>query len=216
MISSSTSASNPARCPLCAAQGKPFYEAIWLICPECGGLFRPREYFPSPEEERLRYEEHLNDVHDPRFQAFVAPIADRVLADFSPEDLGLDFGSGVAPIVWHVLNEAGYTISTYDPFFAPYPERLEKEYAYITCCEVIEHFHRPAEEFERMKSLLRPGGRLYCMTMLYHEGIDFLNWHYRRDDTHVFIYQRKTIEWIAERFEFSDFEIAGRLIVFTK
>jgi len=203
-------------CPLCTATGEPFFEESWLICPVCKGLFRPQADLPSPDEERSRYEEHLNDVADLRFQAFVAPISDRVQRDYSPTDIGLDFGSGIAPIVWHVIKQAGFDIRAYDPLFADDRELLCHEYDYITCCEVIEHFHRPAYEFEWLKRMLRPGGRLYCMTMLYHDGVDFPNWHYRRDDTHVFIYQRETIEWIAERFGFSELQIEGRLIVFTR
>lgn len=102
----------------------------------------------------------------------------------------------------------------FDPFFANLPDLLDRTYDYITCCEVIEHFHRPAIEFERLRGMLRPGGRLYCMTILHHDDIDFRNWHYRRDDTHVFVYRRETIEWITRRFDFSNVEIDGRLIVF--
>ena len=202
-------------CPLCTAPGSPFFEDAWLQCRECKGLFRPPHDFPSASEEKARYEEHLNDVQDERFQAFVRPITAKVQRDFTPADKGLDFGSGIAPIVRHVLTESGYTIEAYDPFFAPHPERLDRSYDYITCCEVIEHFHHPAREFERLKAMLKPGGKLYCMTMLHHDGIDFQNWHYRRDDTHVFIYQRETVEWITERFGFADVSIEGRLIVWS-
>jgi SAM-dependent methyltransferase len=203
-------------CLLCTSPGTPFFEDSWLQCPSCAGLFRPPHRFPSPDEERARYEEHNNDVHDERYQAFVSPIADQVQRDFSPAHEGLDFGSGIAPIVQHVLAKDGYNIAAFDPFFSDKPALLEKKYDFITCCEVIEHLHDPAREFARLKDMLHPGGKLYCMTMLHHGGIDFKNWHYRRDDTHVFIYQRSTIEWIAERFGFSRAEIKGRLIVFDR
>lgn len=206
----------PHHCPLCQAVGVWFFEQAWLQCPTCAGLFRPPHHFPAKDEERSRYEEHLNDVNDPRFQAFVAPIAERVQQEHTAQEHGLDFGSGTAPIVQHVLTEAGYDVAAYDPFFADRPDLLEGTYNFITCCEVIEHFHYPAVEFERLKGMLLPGGKLYCMTLLYHDGVDFSNWHYRRDDTHVFIYRKETIEWIARRFGFSGFEIQGRLILFER
>ena len=206
----------PHPCPLCHTFGAWFFEDLWLTCPECRGLFRPSHHFPTVVEERSRYAEHQNDVHDERFRAFVSPITEHILADHHPGEEGLDFGSGIAPIVWHVLSEAGFKVEAYDPLFSNQPQLLEGQYDYITCCEVIEHFHRPGMEFQRLKNMLKSGGKLYCMTILHHEGIDFKNWHYRRDDTHVFVYQRETIAWIAERFGFSRAEIEGRLIVFDR
>jgi len=165
-----------------------------------------------PAEEKERYEEHNNDVHDERYQAFVSPIVDAVLQRHVPSEVGLDFGSGTAPVIAHLLRKKGYTIGCYDPFFANSPDLLEQQYDYIVCCEVIEHFHDPASEFARLRAMLRPGGQLYCMTMLHDETVDFQNWHYRRDPTHVFIYRAETIGWISRRFKFSDARIEGRLI----
>lgn len=204
-----------ASCPLCSSPGRPFFEDAWLECPECRGLFRPRKDFPAAAEEKARYEEHINDVHDERYQAFVSPITERILRDHTPDDHGLDFGSGSGPVIAHLLRHEGFTVACYDPFFATRPELLDDQYHYIACCEVIEHFHDPASEFHRLKRLLVPGGHLYCMTALYHEGIDFQNWHYRRDDTHVFIYRADTIEWIAKEYAFSHVSIDERLTVFT-
>ena len=203
-------------CPLCSAPGEPFFEDSWLACPGCLGLFRPASDFPAPAEEKARYEEHENDPKDARYQAFVSPITDRVLLHQVPEERGLDFGSGTGPVITEVLQHNGFDIEPYDPFFCNRPELLDRHYAYIACCEVIEHFHDPAEEFDRLNGLLEPGGRLYCMTALFDKGIDFRNWHYRRDATHVFIYRRETMDWIAAKFGFSDVVIGSRLIVFTK
>ena len=200
------------RCPLCQHIGTPFEDGAFLQCPECLGLFRPPDAWPSAHEEKARYEEHNNDVHDKRYQTFVSPIVDAVRHHHGPQDAGLDFGSGTAPVIAHVLGQEGYNVACYDPFFAPYPALLDKTYDYIVCCEVIEHFHDPAAEFARLRRLLRSGGRLYCMTMLHDDGIDFQNWHYRRDPTHVFIYRRETLRWIGARYGFSKVRIEGRLI----
>ncbi|MGB0651272.1 MAG: methyltransferase domain-containing protein [Rhodothermales bacterium] len=200
-------------CPLCGHAGSAFQDGEYLSCPECGGLFRPRAAFLPATEEKARYEEHENDVLDDRYQAFVSPIVDAVLRYGRPTDRGLDFGSGTAPVIAHLLREHGFDIACYDPFFSNTPGLLEHTYDYIVCCEVIEHFYDPAAEFERLHDMLLPGGRLYCMTMLYHEGVDFPNWHYRRDPTHVFIYREETILWLAQRYGFSSATIDGRLIV---
>lgn len=152
-------------------------------------------------------------MNDDGYRRFVAPITSRILASYRPSDKGLDFGSGTGPVISVVLEEAGYDITQFDPFFRDDRAALERHYDYIACCEVVEHFHDPATEFARLHGLLLPGGRLYIMTFLYDESIDFKGWHYQRDSTHVFIFRKQTMEWIAERFGFTSVSFDGRLVV---
>ncbi|MDA0684693.1 MAG: class I SAM-dependent methyltransferase [Bacteroidetes bacterium] len=200
-------------CPLCSTLGEPFSGDAFWSCPTCGGIFRPPWQRPLPNEEKARYEEHNNDVNDDGYRRFVAPITSRILASYRPSDKGLDFGSGTGPVISVVLEEAGYDITQFDPFFRDDRAALERHYDYIACCEVVEHFHDPATEFARLHGLLLPGGRLYIMTFLYDESIDFKGWHYQRDSTHVFIFRKQTMEWIAERFGFTSVSFDGRLVV---
>jgi hypothetical protein len=53
------------------------------------------------------------------------------------------------------------------------------------------------------------------MTDIYNENIDFHKWYYKNDLTHVFIYHKKTIEWIKNNIGFDDVFIDERLIVFS-
>ena len=137
------------------------------------------------------------------------------LKDFSKDYFGLDFGAGTGSAISKVLRDNDYQITEYDPYFHPFPELLEKQYDYIACCEVVEHFHHPDKEFRLLKKLLKPNGKLYCMTHVYNREIDFENWYYKNDHTHVFMYQKETIEWISKTFGFSDVKINNRLIVFS-
>lgn len=204
----------PPTCPLCRSAGSPFRDGLYQQCPTCQGIFLPEHRYPSAAEERARYEEHNNDVNDPRYQQFVAPITQAIIVHFGPAHLGLDFGAGTGPVACKILQEAGYDIRPYDPFFHPYPALLALTYDYIICCEVIEHFFDPAREFERLKHLLKPQGCLYCKTHLYDDSINFLNWYYRKDPTHVFIYTAHTLHWIQARFGFKELKIAGRHVEF--
>ncbi len=203
-------------CPLCRHPGTLLHEDAFFICDSCAGIFKHKKYYPDRQAEISRYREHNNDVDDPRYQAFVSPVTTCVLKHFKPNHLGLDFGSGTAPVISKILQDNGYTIEQFDPFFCNRPALLKAAYDYIICCEVIEHFHRPAEEFKRLHAMLKPGGALLCMTHLYDDSVDFKNWYYKNDPTHVFIYTPTTIACIAGLFAFSDFEISGRLIVFKK
>ena len=135
--------------------------------------------------------------------------------DFGPEAVGLDFGSGTGSAVSKVLTDNGYNIVQYDPFFDNHPELLEQQYDYIASCEVVEHFHHPGKEFELLRKMLRRKGKLYIMTHLYDPSIVFPSWYYKNDHTHVFMYQKETMEWIAQTYGFSRVIIDKRLIVFT-
>jgi len=166
------------------------------------------------EDEKLRYETHNNDVFDIRYQNFVSPITKEILDNFSEDHSGLDFGAGTGPVISKVLKDNNFKIKAYDPFFHKNPKFLDEKYNYIACCEVIEHFYNPKKEFKLLKKILLKGGRLYCMTEIYDESIDFSSWYYKNDPSHVFIYHKKTIAWIKNKFRFSDVNINGRLITF--
>jgi cyclopropane fatty-acyl-phospholipid synthase-like methyltransferase len=163
--------------------------------------------------EKQRYEEHLNDVHDQGFQNFVSPITKSIIEDFASHAIGLDFGSGTAPVISHILEQKGYKMHQFDVFFAPDRQVLNKKYDFIACCEVVEHFHHPREEFKTLRALLNPGGKIYIMTNMITKPERFQNWYYRRDPTHVFFYTPKTFEYIKTEFGFSELKIDKRLII---
>ena len=206
-----------SNCPLCNSKTTLFCEKpkhLFYKCNTCEGIFRPKHTFLTAEEEKEHYEKHNNDVFDERYQAFVSPIVDAVLQDFTPEAKGLDFGSGTGPVIAKMLTDKGFQVQNYDLFFANEPSLLNQKYDYVSCCEVMEHFHQPYQEFELLKSLLLPKGKLYCKTEVYTNQKPFENWYYKDDFTHVFIYQPKTLEWIKNEFHFSNLIIKEKLIVF--
>lgn len=205
------------KCILCGDQTKLF--KIWrnkeyYSCMGCKSIMLEAKYYINNIEEKERYEEHDNDVEDKGYQEFVSPIVEEVLNKYKKHDKGLDFGSGTGPVITKLLRDKEYNIKTYDPFFANYPERLEDKYDYIVCCEVIEHFHNPIEEFKLLKSLLKPGGTLYIKTKIYSEDIDFDSWSYKNDNTHVFFYHKEALEWIKRNYGFSQVKIEENLITY--
>ncbi|RUT77675.1 class I SAM-dependent methyltransferase [Ancylomarina longa] len=205
-------------CPLCGNSGKLFYERPNMFhyqCETCSGIFADKKFLPETEVERKHYTQHNNDVEDKGYQAFVSPITAAVLRDFTPKAKGLDFGAGTGPVISKVLSDKGFSIQQYDPFFHNHPHLLEDKYDYIACCEVIEHFHNPGKEFALLRNLLNRNGKLYCMTHIYDESIDFPKWYYKNDPTHVFIYHRNTLSWIQKEFGFNELMIDNRLIVFS-
>lgn len=205
------------QCLLCENSLKVFrnlQDKEYLRCTSCHSLMLHSKNYVSRQREKQRYEEHKNDVYDKRYQAFVAPIVEAVLNDYNKDHKGLDFGSGTGPVITKLLRDLEYKINVYDPFFANNQARLAETYDYIVCCEVIEHFHQPKLEFNRLRTLLEPGGSLYLKTQIYDEEINFDSWYYKNDPTHVFFYHKKALEYIKEEWGFSDMTIGKDMIVY--
>jgi hypothetical protein len=201
-------------CPLCQSSLTTFKNIQFYDCGTCGALVRDALYYLSPEEEKKHYLKHNNDVNDSGYQNFVSPLTNQVIQHQLSSEIGLDFGSGTGPIVSKILSDNGFTIYQYDLYFEPDVERLKTHYDYIVCSEVWEHFQQPFREIEQLTSMLHPAGKLFVMTLLYDDAIDFESWHYRLDVTHVFIYRKKTMEYIAEQFDLELLFITDRIIIF--
>ena len=201
------------QCPLCQEEASEFYKEEFYICENCKGIFRHQDYLPNREQERARYECHSDNVFDAGHRSFVQPLTDVILSRFTATDRGLDFGSGPRSVVSEILKENHFSIKQYDPFFQNHLELLETTYDYIACCEVIEHFHNPAKEFQLLHKLLKPGASLLAMTSFYNPDIDFKTWYYKNDKTHVFFYQRRTLEWIKEIFGFKNLEYRDKVFI---
>lgn len=202
-------------CPLCQSSSSSFYKNEFYLCDRCRGIFRPKNLLPTEREEKKRYELHNNDCNDTGYLQFVTPITNKIVENHQSTEQGLDFGSGPSSAISKILLEKKYQIHQYDPFFANNENILQNQFDYIACCEVMEHFHNPQKEFTLLKKLLKPKGKLYCMTHLYDQTIDFDKWYYKNDFTHVFIYQEGTINYIKNTFLFQSVSIKKRLICFS-
>ncbi len=200
-------------CPLCSFLANKIKDDNYYSCFQCKAIFLDKNLYISLKAEKNRYKDHNNDVNDSRYRRFVSPITSNVLKKQAKDELGLDFGAGTGPVISVVLKEYNYNILQYDPFFFDNKKLLEKKYDYIVCCEVVEHFKNPAKEFILLKNLLKSKGSLYIMTYLYDDSIDFKNWPYRKDPTHIFIYKKETFSYILNKFNFNNLNILSRLII---
>jgi SAM-dependent methyltransferase len=188
-------------CPVCRA---PAPRALLTVdgleywrCDACEASFLDPAKRPARAEEHAHYLHHENDPDDPAYRRFLARLADPLLARLSQGSSGLDYGCGPGPALAAMMREAGHAVSLYDPYFRQNAAVLESTYDFITCTEVAEHFHRPAEEFDRLGGMLRPGGWLAVMTCFQTDDERFANWHYRKDPTHVVFYRKTTLRTVA-------------------
>lgn len=209
-----------APCPLCSCF---FAEVVHRDGPrvyyDCS-LCRLRYLDPAarltPEEEKARYLHHENDVRDPGYRDFLRPLFDQINEQAKPTSSGLDYGAGTGPALAEMLKESGHEVALYDPYFHPGTDPLRRQYDFVACSETAEHFREPGEEFGRLKGLLKPGGLLAVMTLLWDEETDFASWHYRLDPTHIAFYKRETFRWITDHFQFSYLEFHEPRVVLLK
>jgi len=190
-----------ARCPVCEAPSLMLFQTIrdtpYHRCETCEATVMDDACWLDADEERKVYDLHDNHPEDDGYRRFLSKLTGPLLERLGPGAHGLDFGCGPGPALAAMLREAGMEVALYDPFFYPSATALAQQYDFITCTEVVEHLHRPAETFRQLDQLLRPGGWLAIMTCFQTDDHRFANWHYRRDPTHIVFYRETTMAWLA-------------------
>lgn len=193
-------------CLLCLSAGAevflgktdPTYgERKYWRCPDCEMIFLSPELRLAPDDEKERYDQHENGPEDAGYLRFLERLVDPLISKLRPGSHGLDFGSGPGPALALLLEQRGYAVENYDLYYSPQQAVLKREFDFITCTEVIEHFREPRKEFLLLDRLLGDGGFLGVMTGILESESDFCGWWYRKDPTHICFYREKTLRWIA-------------------
>ncbi len=173
---------------------------IYRRCPLCQATMMDPAGWLSDREELAVYTLHDNGVEDAGYRRFLARLATPLVARLTPGQRGLDFGCGPGPALAAMLEEKGFSVARYDPAFLPDRALLEAQWDFITCTEVAEHLRCPLDVFALLDTLLKPGGLLGVMTCFQTDDDRFVNWHYRRDPTHIVFYREQTFRWLADHF----------------
>lgn len=204
-------------CPLCdslvAARALQVSSRSYYHCSNCDLVFLAAAERLSRAAEHAYYETHENDVNDLRYRKFLAQLADPLVQRLRAGAQGLDYGAGPGPALAAMFSEAGFPMEIFDPKFAPDTAILQRQYDFITCTEVVEHMHAPGREFERLETLLKPGGWLGVMTELRPSIEEFPGWHYHRDPTHVCFYSTQTIHWLTRRHSWTLDYLDARVVL---
>jgi hypothetical protein len=193
-------------CPLCKSNDTALLIATldrdFSECAVCDLLFVSPSQFLSKEEEKKRYDLHKNDSNDLDYRAFLSRIKNPLITKLTRGMRGLDFGCGNSNTMSTILEENGFQMERFDPFFGPALVKTEIGYDFITCSEVVEHFRKPESEFRLLHSLLKTNGWLAIATNLRDEYRNDENWWYLRDRTHICFYSRKTFIWLGTALGF--------------
>jgi len=177
----------------------------------------PQAYLPQDEEKAI-YDFHQNDSHDTRYREFLSQLSIPLLEKLSTGMTGLDFGSGPGPTLSLMLEEQGMKMSIYDIFYAPDSGQLSRQYDFVTCSEVVEHFNEPGKTWPQLISLVKPQGYIGMMTWMFTKKTaeQFNQWSYKGDPTHVSFYTPETMQWIAQHFQLKLEIISEQAILFRR
>lgn len=192
-------------CPLCRGDHVLLFETLhgsdYFQCQTCALIFLDPSMRLEPCEEKQKYDLHQNDPQDEGYRNFLQPAVDAVVQNVPQGANGLDYGCGPGPTVSVMLQEQGMTCADFDPIYQNQLSLLEQTYDFVTCTETAEHFHDPMDEFKRLQSLLKTGGVLVIMTLLFDVASQFAGSHYHRDPTHVCFFSTATFQWVALKLQ---------------
>lgn len=188
----------------------------YLHCQNCDLVFATPDERLTSAEEKQRYDQHENDPDDKEYRNFLDQLFTPLYNRLSPGSYGLDYGSGPGPTLSVMFEEAGHPMEIFDPFYANNRSVFDMRFDFITSTETVEHFYYPAREFERLWSILKPGGYLGIMTLLRPQDLPFSEWHYIRDDTHVSLYSKDTFSWLADHLNAGLQFYGDRVIILRK
>ena len=196
------------------------FKRLFYRCSDCLLIFLdPRLHLPK-NLEKSRYEHHNNSERSQGYENFLKTLTEPLKKYIKPSMLGLDFGCGPYPMMCEMMTEEGYQIKGYDPYFEPDEALLRASYDYVTCCEVVEHFNYPSIAFKTLTELVRPSGFLALKTSLFESKLktieEFSSWYYIKDDTHISLYSKDSMEWVANHFGFVIKEINSSVIILKK
>ncbi len=189
-------------CPLCGSDSERRLqggdERTYLLCANCKLIFVPEGEHLSSADERARYETHQNSVENKGYVEFLNRMLKPVSNYLTPGMRGLDYGCGPGPTLSTLARQRGFRCDDYDPLFMNVD--LLTEYDFILSTECFEHFRRPSHEIERILEILAPGGILGVMTEAWVDTVDFSQWYYTRDPTHICFYHADSIRHICDSF----------------
>lgn len=193
-------------CIICNNATEKFYDKPFDVdfykCNQCDFIARDRAALMETTAEKEIYDLHNNSLENEGYVNMFKNFLDKNMVPYQSQGRkGLDFGSGPEPVLSQILErDYGYDMDYYDKFYAKDKVYVDKKYDLITCTEVVEHLDHPLEYFRLFASLLEEDGVLAIMTLFHHNDEEhFLNWHYRRDRTHISFFNKKTLAMVAEQ-----------------
>ena len=204
-------------CPLCHSSNVAKLcedtKRPYLKCDRCALVFVPKAFHLAPEQEKAIYDQHENNPEDFGYRDFLNRLMAPLVKYIPDGAKGLDFGSGPGPTLSVMLEENGYEMSIYDPYFANKESVLNNSYDFVTSTEVVEHLSDPKSVFEKLFHLVEGRGVIGLMTKLIPSYDHFEKWHYVKDPTHITFYAEETFHYLAEQYNYQAIIVRNDVVI---
>lgn len=210
-------------CKVCDAETSKIEDVkkalVYYRCDSCEFIYLDDEHVLTEEKEKERYAQHENAFDNKGYvEMFEKFIVEAVIPYSDTFETALDFGCGEAPVLGSLLEKKGLEVDVYDIYFSPKKVYEGKFYDLITSTEVFEHLKKPMEVLALLERHINEKGYIILMTNFPpKDDKEFLNWWYRRDETHISFFTPKSFEVMAEKTGLKVVEIINKnIVIFTK
>jgi hypothetical protein len=143
-------------CPLCSSSDVHPFATVqgreYIRCPRCLLTFMHHEHHLPPDQELAHYRCHRNDPSDAAYRKWLSQLTEPFVPLLAPGAQGLDYGSGPGPTLSIMLQEQGFDMNVYDPFFAPdesYASGLipARRFGACSVARSGDRWHNPAQPY---------------------------------------------------------------------
>lgn len=173
------------------------HKASYFFCQRCHSWQMIESDLPKQSDEVNRYAEHNNVFSDVRYRSYLQQFIDVVKESVDKGANGIDVGAGEHKVLCRLMCEQGYAMHAHDPLYGYEALNTIEEVDFVVSIETVEHFHFPLETWTAMVRALKPNGKIFVSTNLYDKSIEFSDWWYIMDPTHVCMYSLETMQYIA-------------------
>ena len=119
------------RCTVCYSNKTKIYAEIktkkYWECLFCFAKFLDRSDHLCEEDEYAHYCTHQNKIDDPNYRKFLSKLSIPLKCNLTNHRIGLDYGCGPGPALAAMLEEDGFQMCKYDPFFFPNKKIFSKK-----------------------------------------------------------------------------------------
>ena len=109
------------RCQICYSNDTKICTRIlsktYWECKTCFAKFLDVSHYLSAKDEYAHYCTHQNEIYDPHYRKFLSKLVIPLKRVLTNQKFGLDYGCGPGPALSIMLDECGFEMSKYDPFF---------------------------------------------------------------------------------------------------
>ena len=208
------------RCPLCQNSNIAFFyqdkKRAFFRCLSCQLVFSDSSSHLPPSSQQQRFGGSHHSKKQKQLSDFIFPLLKQLQSLSNDKLIGLTYGRVMDSQSLKSIEEAGHQLFQFDPFLAPNHGLFKKQYDFICCYQVFEHFRNPRQEWRLLQRMLKHGALLAINIQLLKKIELFAKWHHKNNLAHVCFYQAETFKYLAEKSGFTLLFATNDLILMQK